>query len=170
MLCRVCHAAIKRAGTICEDCGLIAHHQCASHAAPRCDSQEQVALMARQQEHLAIGYPHPPPPISRHDGLLWPQTSHERMRSPSPTAAAFAALPGRLFHGIKRTKGTHSSLSIDIATGQYRSDNARSSAPHRHSQNSVLSQDKRSEDPLEPTTSGIRSPGLSQSKNECALQ
>ncbi|WWC86111.1 uncharacterized protein L201_000982 [Kwoniella dendrophila CBS 6074] len=84
--CRVCLEVVKKSGVLCQDCGLIAHTTCASKASPRCDIHEQLALFTRQQEILQ-------------------SLSPPRMASPQPSfEGPLAALPGKLFNGIIRSK------------------------------------------------------------------
>ncbi|ORX34213.1 hypothetical protein BD324DRAFT_172355 [Kockovaella imperatae] len=54
ILCRVCHANVKKSGLLCQTCGMICHTTCATKAGMTCDVKLQLVLLARQEEMLSM--------------------------------------------------------------------------------------------------------------------
>jgi len=126
ILCRICHASVKKGGVLCQHCGLICHTSCVSKASTRCDVTEQLALLARQQEYLAQ---HP------HIGISVASSRRQSFNDDdSHDSSPFTALPAKIFHGLKRNKSAMSS-AVDLVEQRRRrsSSNVGKSFPNRSS-------------------------------------
>jgi hypothetical protein len=124
IICRICNTNVKKAGVLCQTCGLICHAACASSTTARCDVHEQYALYARQQEYLQ-------------------SAASSRYVSPQPSMDDLEGnrnlqFPGKLLLGIKRARSSkaalRSSSSVDLAaeTRRRRASNHASSSPAEH--------------------------------------